>query len=193
MQTAWDAGYQAGLHEAASSDTRAAESASADLAQGLHTLQAVIEAIQAEQTTLLHVSERAVIELASAVASKVVQRTVEADDDLVVRSVREALRCLNRVNRLTLRVHPADLRVVESFQPEFSVLLDTTCAITVVEDASVSRGGCIMDTDAGAIDARIATRLSEIKLALLSACDMDQNPRHEPGADDMTPEMELAV
>jgi flagellar assembly protein FliH len=39
--------------------------------------------------------------------------------------------------------------------------------ITVVEDSTVDRGGCVIETDFGAIDAKIASQLNEIEQRIL--------------------------
>jgi len=39
--------------------------------------------------------------------------------------------------------------------------------ITVVEDSSVDRGGCVIETDFGAIDARIVSQLNELEQRIL--------------------------
>ncbi|MDE6719871.1 MAG: flagellar assembly protein FliH, partial [Treponemataceae bacterium] len=39
--------------------------------------------------------------------------------------------------------------------------------ITVLEDSSVERGGCIVETDFGAIDARISSQLAELEEKIL--------------------------
>ena len=39
--------------------------------------------------------------------------------------------------------------------------------VTVLEDSSVDKGGCIVETDFGAIDARIASQLGELESKVL--------------------------
>jgi flagellar assembly protein FliH len=39
--------------------------------------------------------------------------------------------------------------------------------ITVVEDSTVDRGGCVIETDFGEIDARIASQLHELEERIL--------------------------
>jgi len=39
--------------------------------------------------------------------------------------------------------------------------------ITVAEDSSVEKGGCIVETDFGAIDARISSQLNELEQKIL--------------------------
>ena len=40
--------------------------------------------------------------------------------------------------------------------------------ISVVEDSSVEKGGCIVETDFGAIDARISSQLNELETQILN-------------------------
>ncbi|HNY21553.1 MAG TPA: FliH/SctL family protein, partial [Treponemataceae bacterium] len=39
--------------------------------------------------------------------------------------------------------------------------------ITVVEDSTIDRGGCVIETDFGAIDAKIVSQLNEIEQKIL--------------------------
>ena len=39
--------------------------------------------------------------------------------------------------------------------------------ITVVEDSTVDRGGCVIETDFGAIDAKIVSQLNELEQRIL--------------------------
>ena len=39
--------------------------------------------------------------------------------------------------------------------------------ITIAEDSSIDRGGCIVETDFGAIDARISSQLAELEQKIL--------------------------
>ena len=40
--------------------------------------------------------------------------------------------------------------------------------ISIVEDSSIEKGGCIVETDFGAIDARISSQLSELEAQILN-------------------------
>ena len=51
---------------------------------------------------------------------------------------------------------------------EFIHQVENIKNIFVVEDSSVDKGGCIVETDFGAIDARISSQLSELETQILS-------------------------
>ena len=42
-------------------------------------------------------------------------------------------------------------------------MVESVKSVTVVEDSTVDRGGCIIETDFGQIDARISSQLHEIE------------------------------
>jgi flagellar assembly protein FliH len=42
-------------------------------------------------------------------------------------------------------------------------MVENVKSVTVLEDSSVDRGGCIIETDFGQIDARISSQLHEIE------------------------------
>ena len=42
-------------------------------------------------------------------------------------------------------------------------MVENVKSVTVVEDSSVDRGGCVIETDFGQIDARISSQLHEIE------------------------------
>ncbi len=50
---------------------------------------------------------------------------------------------------------------------DFIKQVENIKGITVIEDSSVDKGGCIVETDFGAIDARISSQLSELESKIL--------------------------
>jgi flagellar assembly protein FliH len=105
------------------------------------------------------VAQEEIVELAVAVASKVLRREIARDDDFVVRLVRRCvLRIANRA-RVEVRVNPADLpRVREALAapaPEGSPAHE----LVVIEDRRVERGGCVVQTPDFVVDGTVRTQL----------------------------------
>ncbi len=46
-------------------------------------------------------------------------------------------------------------------------MVENIRSVTVVEDSTVDKGGCIIETDFGEIDARISSQLHEIEEKIL--------------------------
>ena len=66
-----------------------------------------------------------------------------------------------------MRLNPDDYRYLASAQVEGG---DSSfgAGVVLVEDVNVEPGGCVVDTDAGNVDARIDVQLQEIAENLLS-------------------------
>jgi flagellar assembly protein FliH len=65
-----------------------------------------------------------------------------------------------------VRVSVADAPHVKEMRQEILELMDGLRHLEIVDDRRVGDGGCVIETNAGTIDAKIETQLSEIARAL---------------------------
>ena len=68
---------------------------------------------------------------------------------------------------VVIRVNLADLQMATEHTREILEKIEKVGKITVMEDSTVDRGGCIIETDFGQIDARISAQLKEIEDRIL--------------------------
>ena len=67
---------------------------------------------------------------------------------------------------LRIRVHGNDLETVRTNRADLLTLVDGANHVEIIEDRRVEPGGCIIETNAGSIDARIETQLESVSDAL---------------------------
>lgn len=91
--------------------------------------------------------------LAIEIARQVVRDTLAVKPDVILSVAREALQSLPQQGAL-LRVHPEDLQLIRRYLEEHFEGMSHR----VIEDATVSRGGCLIDSAGGQIDAQVETR-----------------------------------
>lgn len=113
--------------------------------------------------------ERDVTELALAVARKVVQREIETREETVVDCVRAALDLVVASGRIVVKVNPRDLEVLHDHTSELARGMDGLKGLSVEGDESVSRGGCVLETNYGEVDATIDGIMAEIEEKLRDA------------------------
>jgi flagellar assembly protein FliH len=106
---------------------------------------------------------------ALAVAGRIVKHEVTIQDDIVIAQIREAIQRIMGVETIKLRVHPADESVVQSHRNAFLSSLGNVREMIIEADERVERGGCIIESPSGNIDARISTQLHQIEAALFGA------------------------
>jgi len=120
-----------------------------------------------EQFSGLHDKwEHQVTEFAFAVARVIIKREVTIDREGVLLQAREALRHLVGVEKVKVRVHPEDEAILRDHRGDLSSASDSLRDIVIEVDDKVERGGCIVESDSGNVDARLSTQLQRIEESL---------------------------
>lgn len=86
--------------------------------------------------------------------------------DLVLEATREGLSLLGEASRITLRVHPQEMSVVRERVEQLVKQRDRLIHIDVVADAHADRGGCVLESEIGNVDASIETQLGALQAAI---------------------------
>lgn len=107
--------------------------------------------------------ESEVVGLAVDIAKKVTMREVATDPEVVLAVTRTALTKLHSRTLATIHLHPDDLAFVQENRER----LNFHGSIELIEDRSITPGGCLVHTAAGDIDARIESQFDEIVHGLL--------------------------
>ncbi len=121
-----------------------------------------------ERDRLLAGAEIELVRLAVAVAEKILQREV-ARDGAVVEMAARALHEARQRRVVLLRVHPEDAAALRACEPRLAAIVPRAPGLAWREDPGVARGGVVVETDAGAIDAQLPTQLAALLSALKEA------------------------
>jgi flagellar assembly protein FliH len=116
---------------------------------------------------ILDETEQQIVELVILMARKVVKVISESQRNVVMTNVLQALRKVKGRGDVTIRVNLSDVQLTTEHTKDFLQAVESVKNISVVEDSSVDRGGCIIETDFGAIDARISSQLTELEQKIL--------------------------
>ena len=112
--------------------------------------------------TIIRQSERQVVQLALTIAQRILRREVTVDQELTCAMARVALDRLGESSAATIRLNPEDHAVITASQ-------GTAWAgrqVTVEADPAVPRGGCLIESPYGFIDASVEAQFQVIEQAL---------------------------
>ena len=147
-------------------------------AEALGELQSVIDAaraalsaIEAERDRVVETVETATTELGIRIAEQILGGRIEARPEVVVEIVRGALRRLVDRERVTVLVNPDDLDAMRAAAPELVAELGGVEHCEVQAERRVGRGGAIVRTAEGEIDATIQCKLDRVRELLAGAVD----------------------
>jgi flagellar assembly protein FliH len=150
---AWAEGFERGY---ASGMRTARQEQEATLLQIVALTRNVVE--DADEFT--RALERQVVDLSLAVAEKIVERELRGDPTVVLDVIRGALDDIHGTTSATVHVHPEDHAIVT---PHWERLARTVAdRAKLVADERVERGGCLIETQMGIVDAQLSSKLSEI-------------------------------
>ena len=99
------------------------------------------------------------MELGLALAGKIVAGTLAIEPERVVDAVQGALRGIVERERVTVLVNPDDMPIVTEAIESVKASLGGIEHCVVEAERRVARGGCIVRTPVGDIDARVETKL----------------------------------
>ena len=130
-------------------------------------LHVVLSKAIEKRNEIIDESETQLINLVLLIAKKVIKVISENQRNVVINNVIQALRKLKSRGDVIIRVNLADLELTSDHTRDFMEKIENVKSVTVLEDSSVDRGGCIIESDLGQIDARISSQINEIEEKIL--------------------------
>jgi flagellar assembly protein FliH len=142
-------GYAAGL-----------EAARAEIATACNALAEAAGELAALRASAAERIEQDAAELSLAVAQKILAAALDVRPELVVDVVRSALRRVVERDRVVVEVNPDDFELLRAEIDGVAASLGGFHALEVVAERRVARGGCLLRTIDGEIDAGLDEQLA---------------------------------
>jgi flagellar assembly protein FliH len=133
----------------------------------LHRLTQTLEELTQVRAQMIYQTERQMVQLALAIARRIVHREVTLDPDLLVAMARVAMERLGETAQVKVRLHPDDYNGAGA--ERVAELAGSN--VMILADSHLSRGGCRIESDMGILDAGVDAQLAEIARALLGDDD----------------------
>jgi flagellar assembly protein FliH len=139
------------------------EEALAQFTPSIGAAREALSAVRALEADATERVERHAVELALRVAERVVAGTIAASPERLLDVVRGALRTIIERERVTLLVHPDDLDLMRSAVADVAGSLGGIEHVEVQEERRLGRGGAIVRTSFGEVDASIEAKLERVR------------------------------
>lgn len=156
------------------------EKGSAEVDRLIERMHKILEAVMQRREEILQDTESQIVELVILMARKVIKILSENQKNVIMANTVAALRKVKTRGSVTLRVNIEDVKLTTAHVDEFIQHVENVQGITVQEDSSVEKGGCIVETDFGAIDARISSQLTELENKILEVSPVKNIKRSDP-------------
>ena len=155
LQNQFKAGVSKGRDEAAT-----------ELRRAIELLTQYAQMLQAEKREIAARGEQSSIDIAFGVAQKILGEELQTRPELVREVVGRALRQVLDCDQIRLRVNPEDLDYLKSVQTDLQNLVSGEVHLDVRADGGIEKGGCMIDTERGVLDAQLSSQLKTLRGAL---------------------------
>ncbi|EED29724.1 flagellar assembly protein FliH [Borreliella garinii] len=139
------------------------ESGFEDFDKVMRKLHSIIASLIAKRKSILESSSGQIVSLVMQIAIKVIKRITDSQKDIVLENVNEVLKRIKDKTQITIRVNLDDLDIVRHKKSDFISRFDIIETLEIIEDPNIGKGGCIIETNFGEIDARISSQLDKIE------------------------------
>lgn len=128
----------------------------------IRSIESVTENFQNEYKNELKKIQSMVIDISTMVAKHLIGTEVLYNSDIVIDQVRKTIASLEDDKIFKLHLHPSDVDILTKVHSTLLPDEYDSKSIIITADTSVDRGGCLLETSAGFIDARISSQLEAL-------------------------------
>jgi len=121
----------------------------------LDTTENIIQELSEFRKKMYPKVEREMVEMVISLVKKVIHFELSTKEDSVQEMIRLAVQAVLDKESMIIKINPADKEHAENFRPELQHLFGEIKNISFESSTGIDRGGCIIETNFGTVDARM--------------------------------------
>lgn len=130
----------------------------------LQQFQKILGEVQTQRKNLWAQQERDLVQLVSTILRKLLRREIPCPEEVITGTLREAFQLAEECKPIQVHLHPQDYDYLRNQPDRFPLPTGgkESGEIRLLSDPSIHRGGCLLETAYGDIDATMEGQLEEI-------------------------------
>jgi flagellar assembly protein FliH len=139
----------------------------------LQRIDAAVEMLQVQAERLAEQARADALEIGFLVARKILETEIRSSPEPLFALVKSALRRAGESRRVVIRLCPDDAAALHAKKDSLAAGNLSAALIEIVPTADLEPGDCVVETDFGRIDGRLATRLEEVRRSVKATLEGD--------------------
>jgi flagellar biosynthesis/type III secretory pathway protein FliH len=174
--------------EALREDARAAgrEEGMAEAAKNIEEALETLNQAVKERKKIIKDSEQEILRLSLKIAEQIIRSEVSLHRDVCLNIVAEAIARVSDREQIIVKVNRDDLEYLKRYKDRLTGMIDGVKSFSIIEDANIEPGGCVIETSLGFVDAKISTKLKSIEEALKKV-SLEEMPKTSENTGQNTP------
>ena len=111
-------------------------------------------------------SERHIVDLALEISQKIIKHEISMNQEVVIDMVRDALKSFVDQDEVKILVGEKEYEAFLAMKPTLMEDLKGVENLVIEVDEAITDGGCMIESDIGAVDLRVRNQLDEIRKSL---------------------------
>jgi flagellar assembly protein FliH len=134
--------------------------------KAVENMESLLRSFSQMREDIIRQHEKEILALVFSVLKKILHEQVVLDEKVIRETALQALSMATDRSAVSIRLNPEDCVSVENFRADFFSRIKELRTLKIVQDSSVKKGGCFLETPCGNVDARIDTQLECIQQSL---------------------------
>ncbi len=127
------------------------------------TLRSALAELSDIRASIIEKNQEQIMEIIFMITEKIIHRQIRITPDIILDTVRAASNHLMETEEIRLHLHPSDFEYVREIESILSKKLSNRKNMHIIEDSTIDRGGVIIETELGDIDATIRSQIDHLK------------------------------
>jgi len=143
----------------------------------LQSFQKVLAEIQRFQKDFFQIHEKEMVQFLITLVRKILRQDIPQAEKVVAATLHEAFQYVEERQRVEIRLHPKDYEFLKDHPERLPFPLNEANpeGPKLVADPSLLRGGCLIETSFGSIDATVESQLDQITAGIWQKVEPDKN------------------
>ncbi|MGE8079159.1 flagellar assembly protein FliH [Peribacillus loiseleuriae] len=167
MKQAYDSGFAEGVHTGRSNGYD-------EWLDKINQASEIVESARQEYVKHIESSEAMILELAIAVAEKIIDQKLEESSEAFLSIVKRTIKEARNYREIQLHIHPVHYEEIIEQKEELEAMFTKEMALIIYPDPELSEDSCLIESANGRIDASIDSQLREIKDKLVDLLEGGQ-------------------
>ena len=121
-----------------------------------------LKSIEGSKREIFSHSEHIILKLCLEISRKIIASEILTNQDIILNVARKALSYIAEREKLVIRVAPDDLKILNDKRDFWEPVTEKLKDVIIEPDERVSKGGCIIESNSGTVDARLGIQMDEI-------------------------------
>ncbi len=133
----------------------------------IQQLRRLLAEIEREKQGIFQTVEKEMLRLMLEIGRRLFRRAALIQETTILEVLKEAFQYVTERSEIVLRLNPADYHYLKAYSGDLPFASEEEAGLRILQDPGITRGGCLLETSFGTIDATIESQIDALISALL--------------------------